>query len=188
MDSNIFEKDDDVSPASRPPPETFLDFKFIDPVQGLTLSNDGITGENRGVGWRTLFGDQSIDMNCGRKFHFSVRINYIDPKWGNSIGVADKDMDKVKGTNSTIIGYKYSHGKSWGYKEVFKGNGQTFGQIPPRLRTNDIIKVYIDTSDKSISYFRNDEYLGKPFENIDSDEVFPAITLCGDRDKVTLIK
>jgi len=201
MDSNINIDDEEVSPASRPnnPHGIFLDFRFQPPLlfgetTGLTISEDGLTGYNHGVGWRTLLGDNTINFeNNPGKYYFDIKINTVSSSWGNSIGVADKAYNN---SSTTILGYKeYGGAKSWGWfsynsgLEGFLHDGVTYGEKPNKYNDGDVIRVVIETADKSISFYKNDVLVGdKPFVDIDSNEVISAFTPCGDADSVTILK
>ena len=187
--------DEEVSPASRPPPITFLDFKFVKPTNnGLTLSDDCLTGFNHGIGWRTLIGDTTISLNTSQKYCFDIRINTIDSSWGNSIGVAEEGF--VNGSGY-ILGYHYSNSvSSWAWftykgasNDGFIHMNKNVGEKPKSFIAGDIIRIEVDTGDKSISFYNNDEFIGKPFVNIETskDLVF-AITLCGPEDSITIVK
>jgi len=188
--------DEDVSPASRPthPHGLFFDFKFANPtMSGLTISEDALTGLNHGIGWRTLLGDQTIHFeNNPGKYYFDIRINNMTPNWGNSIGVADKAYNN---SGTTILGYKeYGSAKSWAwftYPQNLQGflhDGVNVGEKPTPFITGDIIRIVIETADKSISFYRNEEFIAKPFIDIDSNEIVPAFTLCGGEDSITIMK
>jgi len=200
LNKNIVNIDDeDVSPASRTtnPHGIFFDFLFKQPTKpmtgntGLSISDDCLTGNNHGAGWRTLIGDKTLNLydNPG-KYYFDIKINSITSNWGNSLGVADKLY-----TDSTvvIVGYASSV-KSWSWftypagKDGFLHDGKNTGEKPIHYKSGDVLKIVIETGDKSISFYKNDEFIAKPFIDIETDEIVPAFTLCGADDSITILK
>jgi len=187
--------DEEVSPASIPrsPYGLFFDFSFNDPKDsGITIENEGLTGKNHGIGWRTLLGNSSINFDNPGKYFFEIKINDISPAWGNSIGVADIKYDN---SGTTILGYKdYGKAKSWAwftYDSCLNGflhDGTNVGEKPEIFTTGDVVRIVIEAADKSISFYKNDIFIGKPFVDIDSNEVIPAFTLCGENDSITILK
>jgi len=185
--------DEEVSPASRPtnPFGIFFDFQFNQPMSGLTISEDGLTGENHGIGWRTLIGNQTLNLidNPG-KYYFNIKINNITTEWGNSLGVADKAYNE---TSCVILGYAATI-KSWGWftypqgLDGFLHNGKTVGEKPIHYKTGEVLTIVIESGDKSISFYKNDEFIAKPFVEIETDEIVPAFTLCGASDSITILK
>ena len=178
-DTSINIDDEDISPASIPhnPHGIFLDFKFCEPknkgeTTGLTLSEDSLTGFNHGVGWRTLLGDTPIIFNNLGKYYFEVRLTNHDDSWGNGIGLADSMY--FNASSNSILGY-VQEGKSWSwfsYKGSLQGfitEGKICGEKPSyRYKTGDVIKIVVDSADRSISYYCNEEFIGTPFVNIES--------------------
>jgi len=194
MNTNI--DDEEVSPASMPhfAEGIPLVFRFKKVHPGFTLSDNDLTiTHTGGLDWNTILGDQSINLTYPGKYFFEVKINRVSTSWGMAIGVADKAFDV---TGTTILGYKdYGKAKSWtwftypgGSNEGFLHDGVVSGTKPIPFKGGDVVKVVIDASNKSIEFFKNNESLGIPFENIDSDEVYPAITFCDQNDSVTQIQ
>ena len=185
---------EDISPASIPrnPHGTFFDFKFSNKNVKCNFSDDNCTlTQSSGIGWITILGDQSIDLNLPGKYYFEIKINNASPSWGISIGFADIKYDN---TGTTILGYKdYGKAKSWAWF-TYKSNLEGFlhdGVVvskPLSFESGDVIKFVVETADKSISFYKNEEFIDKPFVDIDSIEIFPAFTICGETDSLTLVK
>ena len=109
-----------------------------------------------------------------------------DLSWGNCIGFVNNTSE------DSILGY---NGNGWGWwtyskadNEGFIHNFKNFGTKPEKFKGGDKIRVVIDCGDKSVTYYKNEEFIGTPFlrDDIAADEIWPAITLCGDLDRVTI--
>ena len=187
-------EDENVSPASMPHfaegKPLFFRFKKD---QAFTFTDDLKVTHSGRLNWNTVLGDQSINLTYPGKYFFEVKINIITESWGMGIGVADKAFDN---SGTTILGYRdLGKGKSWSWftyksanNEGFLHDGVVSGEKPIAYTNGDVVKVVIDASNKSIEFFKNNESLGIPWENIASDEVIPAITFCNQNDSITLIQ
>ena len=61
----------------------------------------------------------------------------------------------------------------------FLRDGVVVGK-PENYNEGDVIRIVVETSDKSISYYKNDIFIGKPFVDIDSEELITSVyTLWG---------
>ena len=184
--------DEEISPASKPfsLDGIQLTCKFLNVRNETTiiLSNDDLTVRKIGYGWFTIGIDSAIDFTSGFGKYF-IKFQIDKNTDCNGIGAVEKSY-QYGGVNQTILGYE-SGGKSWSwftysYHTGFISNLVNFG-TPDDYVMGDIVKLVFDASDRSITYYRNDELVSKPFMELDVDEIIPAVTVCGDGDQITII-
>jgi uncharacterized CHY-type Zn-finger protein len=56
--------------------------------------------------------------------------------------------------------------------------GQISHDINSNFMDNDVVGAYLDKKKKTISYFKNGEFLGVGFKKVKGKKFYPAIQVC----------
>jgi len=140
---------------------------------------------------------QSTDGARG-KVGFTRGRHRWEVKWEGPLGTVAVVGVATSSADLRAQGYIALLGKddqSWGWnlvENVLLHNGETHGNYPlvnnaPRYQVGERITVLLDCEDNTLSFEKNDEFLGVAFRGLPQEELYPAVSAVYGNSEISMV-